>query len=247
MPNKPLGRRVPTDFTHFKKYPYQLAQAVNKVEKILPLPYWHQNWNQGSEGACVGFGSSMERTITNMAQARKNNIKPFTKLYDPKWLWNEAKKIDEWSDSNPGDNNGTSVRAAYDVLRTQGHIRVRGKKKYPVSLNEGVTANRWAFTVDDMRNAIANDAAISFGCNWYTNFDNPSRPFTKEKDYWISTGDLGSIRGGHDVCIFGASDRRQAFIFKNSWGGSYPLTWMPYETVQRLLNEYAESCLVTDY
>lgn len=31
------------------------------------------------------------------------------------------------------------------------------------------------------------------------------------------TVDLGGIRGGHCVCVYGASDRRQAVKFVNNW------------------------------
>lgn len=249
MKERPLGRRVPTDFTHVEKYPYSalLTQTVSTVEKILPLPSWHQNWDQGSEGACVGFGSSMMMSITNEYQARQKKQQPYNHRYDPIWLWNEAKKVDEWPDTNPGDNNGTSVRAACDVLRTQGHRRIIGNKELDPNPAEGISANRWATSIDEMRTAISQGLAISFGCNWYTNFDAPSRPFLKERDYWVGTvNNLGTVRGGHDVCFYGASDKRQGFIFKNSWGKSYPLTWIPYSVVERLLNESGESALITD-
>ena len=57
---------------------------------------------------------------------------------------------------------------------------------------------------------------------------------------------LGRMRGGHAVCLYGASDRRQAVKIVNSWGMAYPLVWLGYETLQRLLNEYGEATIVTD-
>ena len=57
----------------------------------------------------------------------------------------------------------------------------------------------------------------------------------------------GPLDGGHCVCIYGASDERQAFKFVNNWGMGYPLTWIPYETMQLLLNQYGEATLITDY
>ena len=110
-----LGRRVPSDWEHVSKYPLRAVQpeTVQTVERILyrPTKPWREFYNQGQEGACVGFGSSEMMSILNHRR------------YDARWLWNEAKKIDEWPDTNPGDDNGTSVRAAMDVLRTEGHIR----------------------------------------------------------------------------------------------------------------------------
>jgi hypothetical protein len=240
-----LGRRKPPDWQHIDKYPYSLAEpaTIAVAERTLPLPSWHWTHNQGHEGSCVGHGSSMERSIINQER------------YNPLWLWDRAKEIDTWSDTNPGDDNGTSVRAAYDVLRMRGHVPaysmrldpngdpyVVGEK--PVSYSAGVETNRWAVTVDEMRTAIALGNAVTIGVDWYSNFDTPVQ---KNKTTWfIGQGSLGSLRGGHSVCVYGVSDRRQAFKIKNSWGREYPLVWMPYETMQRLLDQDGEATLQTD-
>ena len=99
---------------------------------------WYTFYNQGQEGACVGFGSSRMMSLLNR------------KRYDARWLWNQAKIVDEFPDTNPGDENGTTVRAAMDVLRTQGHVAVVSGKDKPVSLQEGISANRWATKVDEI-------------------------------------------------------------------------------------------------
>lgn len=225
-----LGRRKPGDFEHVEKYPFSMVapESVTVVNKTLKLPSWHWTHDQGGEGACVGYGDSMMMSLLNK------------KRYNPEWLWNEAKKVDEWPDTNPGDDNGTSVRAACDVLRDQGHCLV--KTTYPLKA-EGIQTNRWAVNVDEMRTGLSKGIPIAIGVNWYENFDNPVK---KGKEDFIGIGDLGSIRGGHCVCIYGASDKRQAFRVKNSWGKSYPLVWLPYKTMQRLLDEDGEATLVVD-
>lgn len=263
---KPLGRKTPKDFNHVDKYPLKALapRTVAKVEQVLRLPSWHWEHNQGREGSCVPHGSSMERAVTNTRQNILGALLHKTVRYDPIWLWNEAKKIDEWPETNPGDDEGTSVRAAYDVLRTVGHRRiglhsislnvdgvpvVNDPYEGPPSLDEGVLTNRWATTVDEMRTAIASNLPVTIGVNWYSNFDRPYHTLSGSKPDYIIGKDkssLGVIRGGHCVCIYGASDRRQAFRVKNSWGKSYPLVWLPYETMQRLLNEDGEAALVTD-
>ena len=192
---------------------------------------------------CVGFGTSMMMSIVNEQQARLNASKPYKHQYDCRWLWNEAKVIDEWPDTNPGDDNGTSVRAACDILRTKGHVKLYGKKVLPVNINEGIIKNRWATTVDEIRTAISMGIPLSIGVNWYSNFDDPIK---KKTEYWIGENDLGNIRGGHCVNLYGASDKRQAFIIKNSWGKSYPLVWIPYNTIQKLITEDGEFALITD-
>lgn len=240
-----LGRRTPETWEHVEKYPFAAVQptTVASVNRVLRLPIFHREWDQGREGACVGFGTSMMMSIINEAEARAALHLPYMHRYEPRWLWNEAKKVDEWDDTNPGDDNGTSVNAATRVLREQGHRRViRDRVRDPVRA-EGISVNRWANSVDEVRTAIASGTPCSIGVNWYSNFDDP----VQEGIYsWIGRGSLGSIRGGHCVCVYGASDTRQAVRIKNSWGTSYPLVWMPYTTFARLIQEDGEVTLVTD-
>lgn len=244
-----LGRKVPGDWKHVERNRFRVAAPSEPVEKTLSLPWWHNRHDQGNEGACVGFGSSMMMAILNSTQRRVDMPRGYTVRYDPWWLWDEAKRIDEWPDTNPGDDNGTSVRAAMDVARDQGLVRIDrdGKKRwgYDPDPNAGVAANRWAMSVDEMRAAIDDGNPVTIGVNWYTNFDNPEKV---GNDWFIGRDEkaFGSVRGGHCVCVYGASDRRNAFKVKNSWGRSYPLVWIPYPSMQRLLDEYGEATLVTD-
>lgn len=251
-----LGRFIPDDFEHVEKYPARavMPESVRIVNKFLKLPSWHWSHDQGQEGSCVGHGIAMERATTNTNQnilAKLIGLK--TRRYDPIDVWNEAKKIDQWDDTNPGDDNGTSVRAGYDVARNLGLRRVKdvvldGLVPRPIGhwerqLSEGVAANRWATKVDEMRTSISKGIPVTIGVNWYENF---STPLFYKGEYWIGRGRLGQITGGHCVCISGASDKRQAFRIKNSWGRNYPLVWLPYATMQRLLDEDGEAALVTD-
>lgn len=237
-----LGRRVPTDFEHVEKYPFSAVASVPKtVEKTLTLPTWHWSHDQGDEGACEGFGNSMMMALIN-GGAR----------YNPWWLWDRGKMVDEWSDTNPGDDNGTSGRAVAEVMRTAGNVSVKPVGVQPAysrtiaskvgDVSQGIAAYRWATTVDQMRAGLAAGIPIALGVNWYERFDTPEK---RNGEDYIFIGNSG-VRGGHCVCIYGASDKRQAFRLKNSWGRSYPLVWVPYTTMQRLLNEDGEAALVTD-
>lgn len=88
---------------------------------------WYEFYNQGMEGACCGFAASRMMSLLNRRR------------YDARYAWNWAKANDEWADTNPGDNNGTSVRAVLDYLRTQGHKMM--KWQLP-NTGEGIAANR---------------------------------------------------------------------------------------------------------
>jgi hypothetical protein len=189
----PLGRRVPTDFEHVERYPLTVTTTpvgptpvvigVNWYEnfdvpvrdssgrwwigrgdlgrvrgghcvalapgKLADLTAWWEFYDQGREGACVGFGSSRMMSLLNR------------KRYDARWLWNRAKQVDEWPDTNPGDDNGTSVRAALDILRTEGHKPWQGVGR--VKPAEGISANRWARSVDEVHQVLQNGVADRLG------------------------------------------------------------------------------------
>lgn len=261
-----LGRLVPDDFEHVAKYPLTAAlpATVASVEVVLPLPSWHWTHDQGTEGSCVGHGTVMERAVVNTMQRKAAGQKPYTRRYDPLDLWERAKLVDEWPETNPGDHNGTSVRAAYDVLRNSGArpikldgIHVESAGGLPVVTDtsqapdpaEGVVRTRWAVSVDELRSGLAQRVPITIGVNWYEGLDTfQQRPAGsgRTQEAWVGAGNLGRIRGGHCVCLYGASDERQAFKIKNSWGRSYPPVWLPYAVMRRLLAEDGEAAITTD-
>jgi hypothetical protein len=108
---------------------------------LKDLKSWYLFYNQGNAPECVGFSSSRMMSLLNR------------KRYNPHWLYNEAQKVDEW----PGEGyDGTSVRAAMDVLRTQGAVATRAGKDSPVNASEGIAANRWATTMDEVFTALGN-------------------------------------------------------------------------------------------
>lgn len=248
-----LGRRTPTDWSHYDKYPLtagtvptspvpvaiginwytnfdnpvkdskgrywigkgnlgsirgghcvciepgdQLDSAGKVTRRLQDSSSWWDFYNQGAEGACVGFGCSRMMTLLNR------------KRYDARWLWDWAKKTDEWSDTNPGDDNGTSVHAACTILASKGHVAWASKyanntwqqrdNETPVS-SEGLSVYRWANTTDQVMQVIKSPASEA----------------------------MGAVR------------------ILNSWGKDYPeRVWMPLATLQRLISEDGEVVLATD-
>jgi hypothetical protein len=115
-----------------------------------PVSFW-TFYDQGREGACVGFGCSRMMSLLNR------------KRYDARWLWDRAKEVDEWPDTNPGDDNGTSVRAAFDVLRDRGHVVYKPADEDGPSVTEGISANRWAKSADDVLGALRSPGSSRMG------------------------------------------------------------------------------------
>lgn len=248
MSDKPLGRRTPLDLDHVVAYPLRtlITQDVLPVppagtEKSLGLPWWWKQHDQGVEGSCVGFGSSAMMSVTNHYQRLKTTGRDITYRYAPRWLYAQAQLVDEWAETPPEE--GTSVRASCQILHEQGHRRVQSGVEGPIMIEHGISAYRWAETVDEIRAAIFGGLAVSIGVNWYSNFDSP---VTYNSERWIGRGNLGGVRGGHCVCIYRMSDRRQAFMFMNSWGPAYAPVWLPYDVMQRLIGEWGEAVVITD-
>lgn len=173
--------------------------------KLQDTVGWYDFYDQGSEGACVGFGTSRMASLLNR------------KRYFARWLWDRAKEIDYWSDTNPGDADGTSVEAAMRIMYERGHVTWKNsyepwntdgegmdwipRRDLPPTSEEGISRYRWARTVDEVQ----------------------------------------------DVLKSPANARTGAVRILNSWGNSYPQrVWMPEETLQRLINEDGEVALVTD-
>lgn len=243
-----LGRRVPTDWDHVRRFPLRAMQptTVATVERKLDINTdWRTKYDQGVEGACVGFAASLTMSILNRH------------FYDARWLYITAQLADDWPDTPPEE--GTSVRAAMDVLRKVGHRRRVYRQgsdptagaSYVPDIRHGILENRWARHVDELRTSIANGVPAVLGINWYSAFDTPEETRRwyglRRAEYWIGrTGSLGHIRGGHAITAYAASDTREAFGLCNSWGPRYPLAWVPYGVVQRLINEDGEATVITD-
>ena len=107
-----------------------------RPDSMTDLTAWWAWYDQGAEGACVGFGSSRMMSLLNRAR------------YDARWLYLEAQKVDYW----PGEAySGTSVSAGMDVLRTRGHKTKAWTEPRPA---QGINANRWARSLDDIRGCL---------------------------------------------------------------------------------------------
>ena len=228
-----LGRRPATDDKHLVKYPLRLVmpRTIDSVESVLPIASSYRRYYHQHRGSCGGHSWSWALSILNR------------KRYDPEWLYDQAQLVDEWDDTPPEE--GTSLRAVGDVLKAQGHKRFyAGLSKGP-TLKEGIETFRWAQNVDEIRTSIAQRIPVVLGIEWFRVFDQPQK---RGLDWWLPDP-TGSIDGGHAICCYGASDRRQAVKLVNSWGPDYPLVWVSYRNLEKLLDgfEYpGEAAVITD-
>lgn len=237
-PGHGLGRRqhtVNVPFGRMAMHPVTLMMPRFTVNKRLSLPYQYlSKYDQGQEGACVGFAWSWAMSILNR------------RFYAARKLYLEAQLIDPWADTPPEE--GTSTISAAQILQQQGHWRFARGVTWPLALTEGIAEFRMANTIDELRMAIQLDTPVVLGINWYSNFDSPvwGDFGVGGNRWWIGRGELGSIRGEHAICCFGARDDIEAFTFVNSWGINFPIVNIPYNTVQRLITEGGDAIVPMD-
>jgi len=176
-----LGRRVPTDDKHLRRYPltagtmpttptpvciginwYRAFDRPIEQNNSAWLPGarfdwggirggheicikppalddtagWWRYYNQGSEGACVGFALSRMMSLLNRER------------YDAMRLYREAQLVDDWADTPPEE--GTSGRAGCDILRLRGAWRMKRGVSVGPDPADGISANRWARNVDEI-------------------------------------------------------------------------------------------------
>ncbi len=99
---------------------------------------WWKFYDQGKEGACVGFGVSRALSLMNRER------------YDGRELYRTAQRdYDEWEGEA---YSGTSVRAGLDVARDRGPVQVRGNRYTGPNVEDGHLVNRW---ITDMAGVYA--------------------------------------------------------------------------------------------
>lgn len=115
--------------------PIEGGHAIcSRPPALTDLDEWHSFYDQGETPHCVGFAICRQQTLLNRRR------------YSGHDLYFAAAEADEW----PGNDDGTSVRAGEEVVRTQGAWRWRnGKAKGPY-VDDGIQVYRWAATPEDI-------------------------------------------------------------------------------------------------
>lgn len=193
-----------------------------------PVPPRTRMWregtvlDQGSEGACVGFGWTGHMLTSPLGrrpvQAQGNKF-----ALD---VYKEAQKVDYW----PGeDYEGTSVLAGAQTLQSKGLIE----------------SYRWAFGIEDVRDALLTTGPVVIGIPWFEGMY-----YTKPGGVVEVSGDMvgghcilltGYYRGTR---IEGKI--QPAFRWRNSWGLSYGLNGsakIKWDDLAGLLEKDGEACI----
>lgn len=199
-----------------------IRSPLTKVWKTGPT------LDQGSEGACVGFGH------THFLAAEPTPNTGLDNTFAIK-LYKEAQKLDEW----PGeDYSGTSVLAGAKASQKLGYTN----------------GYRWTGAgsgrvIDDILDTISWVCPVIFGWNWARSMFNPRPSGLMEVD-------LTDIAGGHCLAgvgillnhiLPGETKARDLVVCQNSWGPSWGkggLCYFDAADVERIMEMQGEGLVI---
>ena len=204
-----------------KSREYPVMKTVGGTKK--PRSYtWRclEHFDQGEEGACVGFA------MTHELVARPSEIQYLNAAFARERIYWEAQKIDPWEGGSYPDADpvyeGTSVLAGVKMLKELGYI-----EEY-----------RWAFGLNDLVMAVGYCGPAVLGIPWYEGMFEPH-----SCGYLHVTGEMA---GGHAILCKGVDVKDRTFTLHNSWGsrwgndGDAVVSWVEME---RLLHEQGEAVI----
>lgn len=183
--------------------------------------YWYDTeafLDQGSEGACVGFGWTH---WLNDGPVTRSGY--FDAAY-ARELYKEAQVVDEW----PGEAySGTSVRAGVKVLQHRGFV----------------TNYVWAFTLSEVVQTLLEGGPVVVGTNWYDSMDSPDAVgFIHLNASSRLRGGHCYVLNGINV------DQEKVRLKNSwgpTWGNK-GRAWLSFSSLDRLIREDGEACLAIE-
>jgi len=195
---------------------------IRKTNKLRSYTWRCNEWfNQGKEGACVGFALGHELA------ARPAEVKGLNYKYLIEKVYWEAQKKDPWpGGSYPNAEpfySGTSVLAGVKRIKELGYI-----DEY-----------RWAFNIEDVLYGIGHNGPAVLGLPWYEGMRETNRAG------YIKAS--GKLLGGHAVLARSVNIKKGRVTFRNSWGK----TWgkrgdchITFKDLELLLKQGGECCFL---
>ena len=192
------------------------------VSSIFGTPAVSKNWdsfgslNQGNMSACVGF-SWCHQLLAEPNPVSHVEYNTAVGVY----------KLAQTLDDTPGESyEGTSILA--------------GVKAIQALFPEVATSYHWAFSVEELAQAISFIGPVVMGINWYSGM------YTLDNGGYIHP--TGARVGGHAILAKGVDMEAKHFIMKNSWGNTWGLhgeCYIHFSDMERLMRERGEACVPT--
>jgi len=206
---------------------YPIRSLFRRRENVLRgTRLWDcpQYLDQGEEGACVGFAFSHEL-------AAKPIQYPFPISYGKaRGIYWRAQQLDSYPGGSYPEADpfyeGTTILAGAKTITEMGYF-----KEY-----------RWAFSEEDLAEAILTIGPAVIGVAWYDGMFRPDR-----RGFIRPTG---KMQGGHAIMVHGCDsrgpERTRVYRLRNSWGEKWGVNgdcFLTARDMARLLRQQGEACI----
>ncbi len=219
-PNPRVFDRVPSPPSESARYPVRsiLSRTVPPREVHWALPDYFP-LDQGSEGACVGFGVSAELSADPVAVVTGN---PYAFA-----LYADAQAEDRAMGNNYGA--GATVLAGLKAARKRGVI----------------SGYRWAQSFDDIRDAVIALGSVVMGTDWLADMDHPNDGGLIRVGGRVRGGHCWTLIG----YVPNHPEWGEVFEAVNSWGDRFGVKGRFYVEaagLRVLFERNGEAAIVTD-
>lgn len=175
-------------------------------------------FNQGDLGSCTGNAMAGALMTEPLWKSGRNLTEK-----DAVALYKAATRLDSIPGVYPPNDTGSSGLAV---------MKAAAKAKY-------ISGYAHTFSLDQLLGSLVRYPGI-LGVNWYDSFDDPR----SDGECRLTRG--ASIRGGHEVQLFGIDVKKKQVWCYNSWGprwggvgnGTFCFS---YKTLERLLHERGDA------
>jgi len=255
---KPQGKRIlnvrPSEKVE-EDWLFEHAEAADVVAAAPPIPaskdlraaWWKIN-DQKSTGSCVGWATADGVARWHLVKAARL---PNSELLSPRFVWMAAKETDSF-ETRPTtfvETEGTSLKAALDVVRKFGAVRDKLMPFAAGTLYPGDSKTFYALAaqlkilayfnlgsnLSNWRTWLATKGPILTRLDVDRTWDRAADTKGELEEYKPATA-----RGGHAVALVGY--RPGSFIVRNSWGTSWGDKGFGYASLA-----YAQSAFTEAY